>query len=109
MVLVVALLVAAFFAVGAFFGPRKPSPEKDTPYECGSESDGARHARLSVKFYLVAILFVVFDVEMVFLFPWAVQYRDLGFAGFVEMMAFLGMLVVALAWLWRKGALEWEK
>ena len=85
----------------------RPTAEKVLPYECGitPESD-ARH-RYTVRFYVVAILFVVFDVETVFLYPWAVQYQVLGLLGLVEMLIFLGILIVGYVWLWKRGALDW--
>jgi len=76
-------------------------------YECGVPSSGEARARYPVRFYIIAVLFVVFDVETIFLFPWAVEYRALGLFGFVEMLVFLGILVVGYAYAWRKGALEW--
>ena len=85
------------------------TPEKAEPYEAGSPSVGANEIRLSVKFYLTAILFVVFDIEAVFLFPWASIFRQLGLAGLVEMTLFIVVLTVTLVYAWRKGALEWEK
>jgi NADH-quinone oxidoreductase subunit A len=104
------VLVLAFFAGAVFLGPKnKGEPEHNTPYESGSESTGARHVRLSVKFYLTAILFVVFDIEAVFLYPWSVRFRSLGWTGLVEMLAFLAVLVIGLVYCWKKGALEWEK
>lgn len=109
------LLVAVLVAVGmwtatTFFGPKaRPSTEHTIPYESGSETTGAAHIRLSVKFYLTAILFVVFDIEAVFLYPWASMFRDLGWFGFLEMLLFLVILGVTLLYAWRKGALEWEK
>jgi NADH-quinone oxidoreductase subunit A len=86
-----------------------PTTEKMLPYESGSASTGAQHLRLSVKFYLTAILFVVFDIEAVFLYPWAARFRELGWTGLVEMVLFLVVLGVTLAYAWRKGALEWER
>ncbi len=77
------------------------------PYECGIPPEGDTHGRYSVRFYIVAILFVIFDVETVFLFPWAVQYGLLGLYGLVTMMVFLGILLVGYVWLYKKGALEW--
>lgn len=104
-----ALIVAgAVFALATFLGPKNPTPEKLTPYESGSESTGARHVKLSVKFYLTALLFVVFDIEAVFLYPWATLYQSLGWAGLLEMLVFLGMLTIGLVYCWKKGALEWE-
>jgi NADH-quinone oxidoreductase subunit A len=108
-------LTAAAFVAGLFFtlasvlGKKHPTAEKQKPFECGSESSGGRHVKLSVKFYLTAILFVVFDIEAVFIYPWAVQFRSLGWVGLAEMFGFLAVIVVALAYVWRKGALEWEQ
>ena len=81
---------------------------KAIPYESGSYTQGAQHVRLSVKFYLTAILFVVFDIEAVFLYPWGVMFRELGWFGLWEMLMFLGILGITLVYAWRKGALEWE-
>lgn len=104
-----ALLIAvAVFTLATLLGPKNPTPEKLLPYESGSQSTGAKHVRLSVKFYLTAILFVVFDIEAVFLYPWAVLYRPLGWVGLVEMVIFLTVLSLALVYCWKKGALEWE-
>lgn len=104
-----ALLIAvAIFTIATLLGPKNPTPEKMTPYESGSLSSGAKHLKLSVKFYLTAILFVVFDIEAVFLYPWAVLYRSLGWIGLVEMVVFLAVLTIALVYCWKKGALEWE-
>jgi NADH-quinone oxidoreductase subunit A len=108
------LVVSVVFAVLIFtltsaLGQKRMTPEKATPYEAGSPSDGANEIRLSVKFYLTAILFVVFDIEAVFLFPWAAIFRDLGWLGFFEMLAFILILGVTLLYAWKKGALEWEK
>ena len=84
-----------------------PSPEKVMPYECGITPEGDSRARYTVRFYVIAILFVIFDVETIYLFPWAVQYRVLGLYGLVEMLVFLGILIVGYIWLWKRGALEW--
>src|SRR6195256_3460328 len=109
LMLVVATLVAVLFFVGAStLGKKNPTPEKMLPFECGSESSGGRDLKLSVKFYLTAILFVVFDIESVFVYPWAIHFRNLGWPGFAEMLSFLAVIVVALVYVWRKGALEWE-
>ncbi|MEJ7734012.1 MAG: NADH-quinone oxidoreductase subunit A [Polyangiaceae bacterium] len=106
--------IAAVIAVGMFtltsvLGPKNPTPEKMMPYECGSESTGGRHIKPSVKFYLTAILFVVFDIEAVLIYPWAVEFKNLGWTGFATMLSFVSLLVVALLYVWKKGALEWEK
>ena len=110
LILAVALLIAlGMFIATSALGPKNMTAEKAIPYESGSESDGAAHLKLSVKFYLTAILFVVFDIEAVFLYPWAARFRDLGWWGFIEMLAFLVILGITLVYAWRKGALEWEK
>jgi NADH-quinone oxidoreductase subunit A len=109
LIIAVAASLASLFFVGAtLLGPKNPTREKMLPFECGSESTGGRHLKLSVKFYLTAILFVVFDIETVFIYPWAVQFRQLGWFGLVEMFGFLAVVVVALVHVWKKGALEWE-
>jgi NADH-quinone oxidoreductase subunit A len=108
MVLVAALIPAIFVAVSRFLGPRKPSLVKGEPFECGNPATGPAWGRFSVKFYLTAILFIVFDVEVVFLYPWAILFRRLGVFGFVEMTIFIAILTLGLAYVWRKGALEWD-
>src|SRR3954467_12639644 len=102
------VLTLALFTMGALIGPKNPTPEKMTPFECGSESTGGRFVKPSVKFYLTAILFVVFDIEAVLIYPWALQFSALGWAGLATMASFLALIVVALAYVWKKGALEWE-
>ncbi|MFK7991104.1 MAG: NADH-quinone oxidoreductase subunit A [Sandaracinaceae bacterium] len=110
LMLAVAIIIPiAMFVITSVLGPKNPTPEKMTPYESGSESDGAQHVRLSVKFYLTAILFVVFDIEAVFMYPWGAQFRDLGWFGLVEMVLFISVLAITLVYAWRKGALEWER
>jgi NADH-quinone oxidoreductase subunit A len=106
------LLVAAMFPVVALViakivRPDKPNKVKDEAYECGVPAVGEARARYSVRFYILAVLFVVFDVETIFLFPWAVKYRMLGAFGFVTMFVFLGILLIGFAYAWKKGALEW--
>jgi len=108
MALVAALIPALFVSVGRFLGPRKPSVVKGEAFECGNPPTGPAWGRFSVKFYLTAILFIVFDVEVVFLYPWAILFRRLGVFGFVEMMIFVAILTLGLAYVWRKGALEWD-
>lgn len=108
--LVVAILVPVVgLAVGRLIRPNRPSDEKLFPYECGVDPEGDARDRFSIRFYLIAILFVIFDVETIFLFPWAVIYRDrLALFGFIEMLVFLGILIVGYVYVWKKGALEWE-
>jgi len=105
---IVLVISAVMFLGGQLIGPKNPTPEKMTPFECGNDSEGAGKVRMSVKFYLTAILFVVFDVEVVFMYPWAALFRTLGWTGFFSMFGFITALVVALAYCWKKGALEWE-
>lgn len=108
MIAAAGLLAGLFFLGASVLGPKNPTPEKMLPFECGSESTGGRHVKLSVKFYLTAILFVVFDIEAVFIYPWAIHFRSLGWVGFMSMVSFLAVVVVALVYVWKKGALEWE-
>jgi NADH-quinone oxidoreductase subunit A len=89
-------------------GPRRMSAIKSTSFEAGSESTGPARQRFAVKFYVVALLFIVFDVEAVFLYPWAVNFKALGWFGYVEMLVFAITLVVGLIYIWKKGALDWE-
>jgi NADH-quinone oxidoreductase subunit A len=98
----------ALVAIASLAGPKRPTPKKHTPFESGIEPVGDARRRFSVKFFLVALLFLIFDVETVFVFPWAVLFRRLGWFGFVEMAIFLAILLVGLFYIWRKGALEWE-
>src|SRR3954470_17827872 len=102
-----------FLGLAVLLGPKHETAEKLAPFECGSEPIGSPRVRFSVKFYQVAILFLVFDIEAAFLYPWAVQYRSAGGAGpslysFLEMLVFLGILVVALVYVWRKKAIGWD-
>lgn len=110
MMIAVAITLAVLFFTGASFlgGKLDKTPEKMMPFECGSESSGGNHLKPSVKFYLTAILFVVFDIEAVFLYPWAVQFKQLGWVGLASMFGFLAVIVVALVYVVKKGALEWE-
>ena len=91
-----------------FVAPKKPSHLKQAPYECGIESKGDPWIQFRVQYYLYALVFVIFDVEVLFVYPWAVQFRALGPAGLVEMAIFLGILGVGLAYAWMKGVLEWR-
>jgi len=89
-------------------GAHRPDSEKLSPYECGFEAFEDARMKFDVRYYLVAILFILFDLEIAFLFPWAVVLQDIGWFGFIAMMVFLGILVVGFVYEWRKGALEWE-
>lgn len=109
MFLVVAIgFGAVTVLLSTFLGPRNPGKVKLETYECGMEPIGPNRIRFAVKFYIIAMLFIVFDIEAVFLFPWAVAFRDLGVFGFVEMALFVLILFVGLAYVWLKGALEWD-
>ena len=101
-------IAGAFVFLATVLGPKKPSPAKAEPFECGQEPFHLPSGRLTIKFYLVAMLFILFDVELVFLFPWAVVYRTLGLYGFFEMAFFLGIVTIGFLYAWRKGALEWQ-
>jgi NADH-quinone oxidoreductase subunit A len=89
-------------------GPRRPSLVKSAPFECGSEPVGSARDRFGVKFYVVALLFIVFDIEAIFLFPWAVLFTELGWAGYVEMALFVFTVVLGLVYVWKKGVLDWN-
>jgi NADH-quinone oxidoreductase subunit A len=106
--LVAAGVAALLVGLATLLGPRRPSKIKAAPFECGSDPVGSARERFGVKFYLIALLFIVFDVEAVFIYPWAVLLKDLGWAGYVEMAIFAFTLVVGLAYAWKKGALDWE-
>jgi len=103
-----AVIAVAMLGTSIIAARQKPYPEKVSPYECGFEPfEDARH-RFDVRFYLVAILFIIFDLEVAFLFPWAVSLSDIGLFGFLSMLAFLGVLTVGFIYEWCKGALDWE-
>jgi NADH-quinone oxidoreductase subunit A len=95
-------------ALGKLLGPSRPDPEKLSPYECGFEAFEDARMKFDVRYYLVAILFILFDLEIAFLFPWAVSLDAIGFFGFMSMMVFLTILVVGFVYEWMKGALDWE-
>ena len=94
--------------LGKLLAPSLPDPEKLSPYECGFEAFDDARMKFDVRYYLVAILFILFDLEIAFLFPWAVVVNEIGLPGFLSMMLFLGILVVGFVYEWMKGALEWE-
>ena len=98
----------ALVSIGKLLGPNKPDVEKNAPYECGFEAFEDARMKFDVRYYLVAILFIIFDLEMSFLFPWAITSGDLGLYGYWSMMVFLGVLTVGFIYEWKKGALEWD-
>jgi NADH-quinone oxidoreductase subunit A len=108
LVVLAALFAGGSMVISALLGPRRPTPEKLSPYECGIEPVGSARERFSVKFYLVAMLFIIFDMETVFLYPWAVVYKELKVFGVAAMGTFLLILLVGFVYVWKKGGLEWE-
>ncbi|MBI3088325.1 MAG: NADH-quinone oxidoreductase subunit A [Candidatus Omnitrophica bacterium] len=109
--LLAALVATGMLLANRLLGPRRPNPVKSQPFECGMEPIALPAGRIPVHFYVMAMLFVVFDVELVFLFPWAVVLKELGWFGLVEMALFLGIVVAGFIYAWKKGALdlEWER
>jgi NADH-quinone oxidoreductase subunit A len=101
-------LGAVLIGLNHLLAPRRPKPEKNDPYECGVPVLAGTRDRFSVHFYLVAILFILFDIETVFMIPYALLYKKLGMPGLIEMGLFVGVLVFGLAYLWKRGALEWD-
>jgi len=104
---VIAVLLPLTLLAAKLVRPENPNRTKLMPYECGIDPVDSARGRYTVRYYIVAILFVVFDVETIFLFPWAVQFKALGLFGLLEMFIFLGILVIGYLWIWKKGALEW--
>ncbi len=108
MLVLVILFAVCTIMISNFIGKKTYEKGKLKPYECGVEPSGEPHVRFDVKFYLIAIFFLLFDIEAVFLFPWAVIFIKLGFFGFIEMFLFIVILVMGLLYVWLKGALKWE-
>ena len=107
-VLIAAALAAGLIGASALLGKRAKSPLKDTPYESGMAPVGSARERFSVKFYLVGMIFILFDIEAVFLYPWAVVYRELKLFAFAEMFIFVALILVGFFYVWKKGALDWS-
>jgi NADH-quinone oxidoreductase subunit A len=112
--ILIMILVGAGFAGGSIafsrlVAPRNPTSEKQAPYECGMPPVGDARERHSVKFYLVAMIFLLFDIEVAFLYPWAMALRDLRWVGFMQIIVFFAILVVGYAYVWKKGALDWDQ
>ena len=101
-------LAGVLITVSTIVGKHKPSPEKDQPYECGIRPTGDAREPFSVHFYMVALIFILFDIEAIFLYPWALVYHDLKVFGFVEMLLYIIILLVGYIYLWKKGALDWN-
>jgi NADH-quinone oxidoreductase subunit A len=107
-ILVTALIGFIAIGLGTIFGPRRPSIKKAMPYESGMNPIGPGTRRMPVRFYLIAMLFILFDIETIFFLPWALVFRKLGLFGLVEMFVFIAILLVGYFYAWKKGALEWE-
>ena len=103
------VLVAVPLLLQRILSPQNKSRDKLTTYECGEDAEGSAWIQFNIRFYVIALIFIIFDVEVIFLFPWAVVYKELGLFAFVEMMIFLAILAVGLIYIWRKGDLEWVK
>ena len=108
-VLLVVGMIAVLMVLPRLIARSSTSPAKEVPYECGVDPVGTAKQRFSVHFYLVAVLFILFDIEAVFLFPWAVALQDIGIAGFVEAVVFVAILALGLGYAWRKGVLDWNR
>ncbi len=107
--IIIGLAIGAVLPIlGFLLGNRQPDSQKNSPYECGFEAFEDARMKFDVRYYLVAILFIIFDLEIAFLFPWAVVFKDIGVFGFIAMMIFLAILVIGFIYEWKKGALEWE-
>lgn len=102
-------ITGAMVVLSSVLGKKNPTPEKLAPFECGKEPFSLPMGKMAVSFYLTAILFILFDVEVIFLYPWAVVYRELGILGFAEICVFMGVLMVGFVYAWANGALEWAK
>jgi NADH-quinone oxidoreductase subunit A len=102
------LICLLLLSLSRFVGPRRPNPVKAQPFECGMEPITEPRTQFSIKFSVIAMLFIIFDIETAFLFPWAVLFRTLGVVGLVEMLFFLLVLTIGLLYAWKRGALEWE-
>ena len=108
LVILATLLAVLVVVLGHLFGPRRPTQRKSLPYESGMTPFGPGTRRMPVRFYMVAVLFILFDIEVVFFLPWAIVFRKLGLFGLIEMLIFVLILVVGYIYAWKKGALEWE-
>ena len=108
MIALATLIALIAIGLGTIFGPKKPSKEKSMPYESGMNPYGEGTRRMPVRFYLIAVLFSRFDIEVVFFLPWAITFRQLGLFGLIEMVVFVTILLVGYVYAWKKGALEWE-
>jgi NADH-quinone oxidoreductase subunit A len=108
-ILLAIIFVAGGLVTNAILRPKHPNPFKQTPYECGEDPVGGPWVKFNIRYYVVALIFVLFDVEVIFLFPWALVYRKMGWLALGEMFAFMAVLIVGYAYAWRKGDLEWAR
>lgn len=106
--IVAGVIVGAMCTLNMLIGPKRPNEIKSAAFECGNPPSGSAWGRFTVRFYLTAILFLIFDVEVIFLYPWAVELRHLGMFGFVEALIFIVILLVGLLYAWQRGALDWD-
>ena len=106
--LIAGLVAGGLLTLSILLGPKRHSPVKDDPFECGTIGSGSPSDRLGVKFYLVAMIFILFDIEIVFMYPWAVRMHALGWVGFWAMISFLFVLTAGLAYVWKRGVLDWN-
>ena len=108
-VIIGAVLLTVALLLAKLISPSRPSKNKLSTYECGEEAEGSAWVTFNIRYYVIALVFIIFDVEVLFLFPWAVVYKDLGWLAFIEMAIFLFILIVGLVYVWRKGDLDWVK
>jgi NADH-quinone oxidoreductase subunit A len=107
-IIIAAIIGGVFLVLGFVMGPNRPDAQKGSAYECGFEAFEDARMKFDVRYYLIAILFIIFDLEIAFLFPWAVALDKIGMAGYLAMLVFLGLLVIGFIYEWKKGALEWD-
>lgn len=103
------LIIGITLYIAKLLRPNNPQPQKYETYECGEELEGPSWIQFNIRFYVIALIFIVFDVEIIFLFPWAVVFKQLGLFAFIEMLVFIGILLVGLAYAWKRGDLEWVR
>ena len=108
MAIIIGAIAAMFILMSVFLGPNKRHPVKDSPFECGIPSEGYKTGAMSIHYYVMAMLFIVFDVELAFLFPWSIVFRSLGLFGFLEMLVFIVIVGAGFVYAWKIGALEWD-
>ena len=108
-IIIGAVLLTAALLLAKILSPSRPSKNKLSTYECGEAAEGSAWVQFNIRYYVIALIFIIFDVEVLFLFPWAVVYKDLGWLAFIEMAIFLLILIVGLVYVWKKGDLDWVK